>query len=443
MTRPETQYGAVGDADVAYQVIGDGPIDLVYCYGLGSHVEVFWDYEVTRNVLLRLASFSRLIFFDRRGTGASDSIRSDAFPTWEEWTDDLTAVLAAVDSERAAVLASNDATPIAMFYAAIHPERVSALVLVNAFVRYMWDEDYPIGADAASADALVDLVRDQWGTEDLSRLSNPSSQTNPEFATFVARIMRASATPRTATAQYERIFRNDARKALPLIQAPTLVVHSRDNVLVPAAMSQYVADHIAHARYIEAPTGDIGIAPYMMDVADEIEEFLTGVRPAVPIERVLTTVLFTDIVSSTERAASLGDRKWRELLDSHDRVVREELRHFRGNEVNTTGDGFIASFDGPARAIRCGRAIAEATRDIGVDVRVGLHTGECEVRGDDLSGVAVHIAQRVSSLAQPGEVIVSSTMKDLVVGSELEFTDRGEHKLKSVPGNWRLFAVAR
>jgi class 3 adenylate cyclase/pimeloyl-ACP methyl ester carboxylesterase len=433
---------AVGDADVAYSLVGEGPVDLLYCYGLGSHLDYFWEYEMTRNVLLRLASFSRLIFFDRRGTGASDSVPGNAIPTWEEWAEDLDAVLDAAGSERAAVLASLDAAPIAMMYAAMHPERSSALVLVNATARFLWAEDYPVGMPEDAVDALVSWIREGWGTQDVALFSNPSSADDPEFRDFVSRIMRASATPRTAAAQYDHIVRNDARDALPLIQVPTLVVHSRDNGLIPAAMSQYVADHIAHARFVDIPTADIGIAPFMMDVADHIEEFLTGVRPAVPIERVLTTVLFTDIVGSTERAASLGDKRWRALLDTHDRVVRDELRHFRGVEVNTTGDGFIASFDGPARAIRCGRAIADATRAIGVDLRVGLHTGECEVRGDDLGGMAVHIAARVAATAAPSEVLVSNTIKELVVGSDIEFADRGEHELKGVPGSWRLFAVA-
>ncbi len=441
MNRPETKYVSVGEADVAYCVIGDGPIDLLYCYGLGSHLDYFWEYEMTRNVLLRLASFSRLIFFDRRGTGASDGVPLNAIPTWEEWTEDLSAVLDAVGSERAAVLASLDASPIAILYAAMHPERVSALVLVNGGARFLWAEDYPMGMTEEGVDALVAWLREAWGREECAVASNPSAADDPDFRDFVCRIMRASATPRTVAAQYDYILRNDVRDALPLIQAPTLVVHSRDNGFLPGPVSQYVVDHVAHARYLEMPTGDVAIAPFMMDVANHIEEFLTGVRPAVAIERVLTTVLFTDIVSSTKRAASMGDKRWRALLDNHDRVVRDELRHFRGVEVNTTGDGFIASFDGPARAIRCARAICDAVNAIGVEVRVGLHTGECEVRGDDLGGLAVHIAARVGATAEPGEVLVSSTIKDLVVGSEIEFADRGDHELKGVPGSWRLFSV--
>jgi len=442
MQRPETRYVEVGQSDVAYQVIGDGPIDLVYCYGLGSHLDYFWEYEMTRDVLLRLASFSRLIFFDRRGTGASDSVARNAIPTWEEWAEDLGAVLDAVGSERSAILASLDAGPIAVLYAAMHPERVSALVLVNTTVRYLRADDYPIGSSEEDVAALIEVIRTMWGTDEFSLMVNPSAADDPEFRDFASRISRASATPRTVAAQYDYILRNDVRDALPLIQAPTLVVHSRDNLFIPMTMSQYIADHIAHATIVEIPTGDLGIAPFMLDVAEHIEEFLTGMRPAVPVERVLTTVLFTDIVGSTERAAAIGDRRLRTLLDNHDRVVRDELRHFRGREVNTTGDGFIGSFDGPARAIRCARAISDATKALDLDLRVGLHTGECEVRGDDLGGLAVDIAARVAALAQPGDVMVSSTIKDLVVGSEIQFADRGEHELKGVPGTWRLFAVA-
>ena len=442
MQRPETHYVAVGDADVAYMVIGDGPIDLVYNYGLGSHMHYFWENEMTRNVLLRLASFTRLIFYDRRGTGASDSVARSAVPTWEQWSEDLAAVIDATEAERPALLASLDAGPVAVLYAAMHPENVSALVLVNSIARYLYADDYPIGFSEDDVDALVAVIGADWGKESLNVVANPSAADDPEFLSFLNRIVLACATPRTAAAQFNVSLRQDVRESLPLVQAPTLVVHSRDNVLVPAAMSRYLADHIANAKYVEIATGDIGIAPFMMEVADHIEEFLTGVRPSVPVERVLTTVLMTDIVASTERAAALGDSQWRALLDRHDRVVRDELRHFRGREVNTTGDGFVASFDGPARAIRCAQAIHEATRALGIEVRAGLHTGECEVRGADLGGLAVHIAARVMALAGPGEVVVSSTIKDLVVGSDLAFVDRGEHELKGVPGRWRVFAVA-
>jgi class 3 adenylate cyclase len=264
-----------------------------------------------------------------------------------------------------------------------------------------------------------------------------------EWTRFTSKAIRFSATPRTAAAQYDYILRNDVRQALPLIQTPTLVLHVRDNALVPIAHGRYLAEHIHGATLVELPGGDSTTTPELYVIADEVAEFLTGERPVIEVERVLTTVVFTDIVGSTTRAASLGDHRWRSLLDSHDRAVRDQLRRFRGREINTTGDGFVASFDGPARAIRCAQAISEATRQLGIELRVGLHTGECEIRGDDLGGLAVHIAGRVQASARPGEIVVSGTVKDLVVGSGIEFIDRGDHELKGVPGSWKLFAVTR
>jgi class 3 adenylate cyclase/pimeloyl-ACP methyl ester carboxylesterase len=441
MEQPETRYVAVGDADVAYQVIGDGEIDLLYCYGLGSHLEMFWEVPETADYLERLASFSRLIFFDRRGTGASDGIARNAIPTWEEWTEDVTAVLDAVGSERAAILASLDAGPIAMMFAAMHPERVSSLILLNASARPSFSEDYPIGLSPEDVETFVSLVRETWGSLEMIRLTNPSLPGDSDLVRGLARVVRCSATPRTAAAQFDVTLRGDARPSLPLVQAPTLVLHSRDNPIVPVAHGHFLADNIEGARFVELPGGDIGLTPAMLSVIGEVAEFITGERAFVEVDRILTTVLFTDIVGSTERAADLGDERWRRALDEHDRAVRDQLRRFHGREVNTTGDGFVAAFDGPARAIQCGRAIIDATARTGLELRMGLHTGECEVRGEDLGGLSVHIAARVGALAGPGEILVSGTVKDLVIGSDIDFIDRGERELKGVPGKWRLFAV--
>jgi class 3 adenylate cyclase/pimeloyl-ACP methyl ester carboxylesterase len=442
MRGPETQYVTVGDADVAYQVVDDGPFDLLYFYGLGSHVDNFWDIPEVAEFLKRLASFSRLLFFDRRGTGASDALPHDSFPTWEEWTEDVGAVLDAAGSKQVAILASLDSGPIAMLYAALHPERVSALILLNTAARYLVAEDYPIGASSDAIETLVSLLRASWGTDDLVRVINPSMADDPGYVHIVAKQLRAAATPHTAAAQYRYILQNlDVRQALPLIQAPTLVLHAGENPMIPIEHGRFLAEHIDAATFVELPGGDLGITSGSFMVVDEVAEFLTGERPTVEVERILTTVLFTDIVGSTETAASLGDQRWRAVLDDHDRAVREQLRRFRGIEINTTGDGFLASFDGPARAIRCAQAITEATAMRGIDLRVGLHTGECEVRGDDLAGLAVHIAARVGASAAPGDVLVSGTVRDLVVGSGIAFTERGEHKLKGVPGTWKLFAV--
>jgi class 3 adenylate cyclase len=439
MDAPETRYVAVGDADVAYQVLGEGPLDLLFCYGLGSHIEFNWQVPTIAEFYDRLASFSRLIIFDRRGTGASDGVPRSAVPTLEEWTEDMAAVLDAAGSARTAILATIDTGPIAILYTAMHPERVSALVLLNTAARFIEAEDYPIGASPETVDALVEMIAAGWGTPEFLALANPSADS--EFLRLTAQVLRASATPRTAASQYHNALRNDVRQALPLIQVPTLVLHVKEQPFTPVELGHYLAEHIDGATFVELAGGDLSFTPANQVVADEVAEFLTGERPIVEVERILTTVVFTDIVGSTERAASLGDQRWRALLDSHDRTVRDQLRRFRGREINTTGDGFFASFDGPARAIRCGQAIAEATARLGVELRMGLHTGECDVRGDDLGGLAVHIAARVGAVAGPGEVLVSGTVKDLVVGSGIEFDERGERQLKGVPGTWRLFAV--
>ena len=442
MDAPETQYVAVGDADVAYQVLGEGPLDLLYFYGLGSHIELFWESPPLAEFLVRLASFSRLIAFDRRGSGASDGVPRNAIPTWEQWTEDIVAVLGAAGSKRTAILAAVDAGPVAILYAAMHPETVSALVLLNMSARYMEADDYPLGASPDAVDTLMGMFGAGWGTPAFSLLANPSLADDPELTHFITRMFRSSATPRSAAAQYDYILRSvDVRQVLPLIQCPTRVLHVKQALFLPIEHGRYLAEHIDGATFVELPGGDLGATPANYVVTDEVAEFLTGERPIVEVERILTTVLFTDIVGSTERAASLGDQRWRALLDAHDGTVRERLNRFRGREINTTGDGFVASFDGPARAIRCAQAIVEATARLGVEVRMGLHTGECEVRGDDLGGLAVHVAARVGALATPGQVLVSGMVKDLVVGSGIEFDDRGEHQLKGVPDSWWLFAV--
>ena len=398
MERPETRYACVGDTQIAYQVAGDRSPDLLYCWGLGSHMDLVWDFPWFPDFCRRMASFSRLIIFDRRGTGASDAVPHEVMPTWEEWAEDLGAVLEAVGSADAVLVAALDAGPFAILYAALHPERVRALVLLTTAARYLTADDYPIGVAADAVDALVGLVAESWGTPEFAVLANPSLAGDEEAARLLARNARASATPRAAAAQYGYLLRSlDVRQALPLIHIPTLVLHSRDSPLVPVRLGRYLAAQIRGAAFVEVPGGDLGIPTGAS--LDAIEEFVTGERPRVAIESVLTTVLFTDIVGSTELAAALGDRRWTARLDTHDRTVREQLHRFRGREIKTTGDGFMASFDGPARAIRCATSIVEATRLLGINVRTGLHTGECEVRGGDLGGLAVHIAARVGSLA--------------------------------------------
>jgi class 3 adenylate cyclase/alpha-beta hydrolase superfamily lysophospholipase len=436
--RPQTRYVDVGGAEVAYQIVGQGPPDVVWVTGFG-HVDLQWEEPVVAAFLERLASFSRLIRFDRRGTGASDPIPDTAMPTWEEWADDMRAVLDAAGSEQAVVLAAADSGPIGLLFTAMQPERVSALILANSTARRLRADDYPIGVPPEAVDGLVEVRKATWGTSDLVPMFFPSRANDPEFRQWVAKAMRASATPRSAAAQFRYITESmDAREALPLIRVPTLVLHSTNTLIYSIEEGRYLADHIAGAKFVELLGGDPWL-PSSPTAIEEIVEFLTGERPQVEVDRILTTLLFTDIAGSTERAASLGDQAWRSLLDAHDRTVRDHLRRFRGKEINTTGDGFLASFDGPARAIRCALAISDATKQLGIDLHLGLHTGECEVRGDDLGGLAVHIAARVGALAAPGEVLVSATVKDLVAGSRIAFVDRGKHELKGVPGSWRLY----
>jgi class 3 adenylate cyclase/alpha-beta hydrolase superfamily lysophospholipase len=428
----------VGGVEVAYQVVGQGPPDVVHLHGWG-HLDLRWDDPVWAAFLERLASFSRLILFDRRGKGASDAIPDTAIPTWEEWADDVRGVLDAAGSERTVLLTEGNGGPTGLLFTAMQPERVAALILVNTSARRLRAEDYPMGIAPEAVDDVVDMYKAAWGTPDLVPMLFPSRVNDPEFGQWLPKVMRALATPRSAAAQFRYMIESlDAREALPLIHVPTLVLHTKDNQVYSSEEARYLADHIDGAELVELPGADMYVAT-STPAMEEIIEFLTGERPEVEVDRILTTLLFTDIVGSTERAAAMGDQAWRSLLDAHDRTVREQLRRFRGKEINTTGDGFLASFDGPARAIRCALAMAEATRALGMDLHLGLHTGECEVRGDDLGGLAVHIAARVSSLAEPGEVLVSSTVKDLVAGSRIEFVDRGERELKGVPGTWKLY----
>jgi pimeloyl-ACP methyl ester carboxylesterase len=436
---PETKYVDVDGGQVGYQVVGEGPLDLVWPGGMGNNIDLVWDLAPVAAFLRSLTSIGRCIFFDHRGRGISDPIRRDTPPTWEDWAEDLRRVLDAAGSRRAAVLAGPDTGPIAMLFAAMHPERLSRLVLINTGASYARDDDYPFGASPEDIDAFVAFIEQTWGTP-VARAFMPSSADDEEFLRLQARMERASASPRSAAAEWEYIARHvDVRQALPLIQAPTLVIHNRDLQFVPVEHGRYLADHIPGAKLVELPGGDV--FRYGTQLFDEVAEFLTGERPTAPINRILTTVLFTDIVESTARVAALGDQHWHSTLDAHDRAVREQLRRFRGNEINTTGDGFVASFDGPARAIRCAVAISEATRHLGIEVRSGIHTGECEVRGDDLGGLTVHIANRIAALAGPGEILVSHTIVDLTAGSGLQFQPRGENQLKGVPGTWPTFAA--
>ncbi len=438
----ETRYAKSGDLSIAYQVVGSGG-DVVFVAGSVSHVELGWEDPPTAPVHRRLSRFGRLITFDKRGVGLSD--RTTDLPTLEERMDDLRVVMDAADCERAAVVGMSEGGPMALLFAATYPERVSALVLWATFARVAWAPDYPEGVDVQQAEAFCDQIEESWGHGRVMPLISTQDAPDDEATRRrFARFERSSATPAMAAAANRFSLYIDARQALNAISAPTLVIHRTGDPLVNVAHGRYLAEHLRGARFSEYP-GDFHESAMGRDeeVLDEIEEFLTGTRQEYEIDRVLKTILFTDIVGSSERAVSMGDRRWHEVLEAHDSAVRAELERFHGHEVKTMGDGFLAAFDGPARAIRCAQAVTDKAADMGLEVRTGLHTGECMARGDDLAGIAVHIGARVGRLAGPGEVLVTSTVRDLVTGSGVEFNDRGSHELKGIPGEWQLLAVPR
>jgi class 3 adenylate cyclase len=441
--QPPVQYAQSGDLSIAYQVVGEGDLDLVFVPGFISNADLSWQAPLLGELFQRLGSFARVITFDKRGTGLSE--RTLGFGSAEDRMDDIRAVMDTAGCERAALVGVSEGGPLTTLFAATYPERTTALVLWGTFARVRAAPDYPIGVDPEWIESFIDGLVARWNTGKTIRFFIADIPTDPETTAFMARYERTAATPRMVREIMNRNCEIDVRSALTAINAPTLVIHRSGDRAVPVELGRYLADGIPGARLLELPgawhlNGSPGGET---DALDEIEEFLTGRRhdPPVAIERVLKTVVFTDIVGSTERAVAVGDRRWRGLLDAHDAALRRELGRFRGEEVGTTGDGFLAAFDGPGRAIQCAQAMAQAARGLGLEVRAGLHTGECERRGDDLAGIAVHIGARVSALAGPGEVLVTSTVRDLVAGSGIEFEDRGRHELKGVPGEWQLMAV--
>jgi len=439
-----TRYAKCGDLDIAYQVLGEGQIDLLMCSGVIIPIECMDEDPSMARFQRRLASFARLLRFDARGVGLSERVSPSAPATPDQGAMDALAVLDAAGSKRAAVLAPNFGAAVGITLAVIHPERVSHLVLVGASARIMWAPDYPMGVPQGLADSMFPMTTDPDALEqghDLLAIVAPSVSDDHAFRTWWDRSGNLGMTPSMARATQDALLDLDVRHLLPLVQVPTLVV-SRADIALDFGHARYLVEHIPGAKHVELPGPDllywVGDTRAMLD---EIEEFVTGVRGGSGAERVLATVLFTDIVASTDRAARLGDPRWRDLLDRHDQRVRTQIKRFSGHEVKTVGDGFVATFDSPGRAIECACAIREALRVLNIGVRAGIHTGEIEVRGHDVAGLAVHIGARVSALAAPGEVLVSSTVKDLLVGSSIDFAERGEHELKGVPGSWKLFAV--
>jgi class 3 adenylate cyclase len=441
--QPETRYAWLGQDRIAYQVLGQGPPDLVMTGAVT--IDVAWEDPGVALFLHSLASFSRLILFDRRGTGASDPPPPDPLPPWESHAEELAVVLDAVGSERTAILAEIDTTPAAILFAATRPARTSALILVHASAKYVASDDYPIGIPREVAEALVAQVDQLWGTEAMAAMYVPSRAGDERFRRWWAKLLRTGASPRAAArALLRTVLEVDLRPLLPLIQAPTLVLHRRDFHVPPVEHARFLAEHIPDARLVELPGADMSVIWDTPEVVlDVVEEFLTGVRPLPGPMRVLSTVLFTDIVGSTERASRLGDRRWRELLNAHDELARRLIEEFGGQLIKMTGDGILATFDGPGRGVRCATALRDQLRSIGLQIRVGLHTGKVELRNGDVGGLAVHIAARVMAAARPGEVVTSRTVRDLIVGSEIAVEDRGEHALKGIDGSWQLFAVSQ
>jgi class 3 adenylate cyclase len=438
-----TRFARSGDVHIAYQVIGDGPLDIVFVCGGTTNVELWWDHPDPSHFLNGLASFARLIVFDKRGVGLSERVAHSGMWTLEQRMDDLRAVMDAVGSERAVVMGVSEGGPMSILFAATYPERTRSLVLYGTFASLVRSADHPWGWTKEFSDAISRGARARWGDlGDSLHLWAPSAASNPSARSWWNRFVISSATPATFEALQGMIFEIDVRAALSAIKVPTLVIHRTQDPLIDAGNGRYLADHIAGAKYVELPGRDhLWFWGDADEILREIGGFLTGVRSAPEADRVLKTILFTDIVGSTQLATRLGHSRWYELLSHHHRSIRRELERHRGTELQTAGDGFLAAFDGPARAIRCACGIRDAARGSGLEIRAGLHTGECEVLDGSLRGIALHVGNRVCERADPGEVFVSQTVKDLVAGSEIAFEPRGGHDLKGLPGTWSLFAV--
>ena len=438
-TRPETRYAKSGELNIAYQVVGDSPLDLIYVPGWISNVELNWEEPSHAHVLERLSSFSRLILFDKRGTGLSDPVPLDAMPTLEERMDDVRAVLDAVECEEAALFGFSEGGLMSVLFAATYPERISALVLYGTFAKRVRTPDYPWAPSPEDRAVELEELERNWSVR--MDLDNLAPSEDDAFKDRLATYFRRSASPGAALSLMRMNTQLDVRDVLRSIQAPTLVIHRTDDRDVKVEEGRWIATEIPGATFVELPGDSHTLwAGNTDEVVDEIEEFLTGARRGPEPDRVLATVLFTDIVGSTEQATKLGDRRWRELLEQHHGLVRRQLERYQGRELDTAGDGFFAMFDGPARAIRAAEAIAGGVRPLGIEIRAGVHTGECELHEGKIAGIAVSTGARVASAAGPSEVLVSQTVKDLVAGSGISFEDRGEHELKGV-GAWRLYSV--
>lgn len=439
---PQTQYVRTAGVTVAYQVLGDGPVDLVLVPGFLSNVEVFWEEPRVARFLQKLASFSRLIIFDKRGTGLSDRVTNT--PTLEERMDDVRAVMDTIGSRRAALFGYSEGGSMCALFAATYPERTTALIMSGSFARRTFTEGYPYAPTEQEMRTSIEAMLTHWGEPVGLEVRAPSVAQDPAVRQWYAKFLRMSASPAAAGALAIANLEIDIRHLLPSIRTPTLILHASGDQLISPEAGRFLARNIPEAQFIEIRSSDhIPFFDGAENCLSQIQKFVTGATPLPEFDSRVCTIMFTDIVGSTDRAVEIGDQRYQDLLESHHAKVRSELQLYRGQEINTTGDGFVASFDGPARAIQCGLAITSAVKEIGLDVRVGLHTGECEIRNGELSGIALNIAARVGALAAPARVLVSQTVRDLVAGSGLKFTDGGVHSLKGLPDEWRLFEASR
>ena len=438
----ETRYARSGDTHIAYQVVGQGPIDIVYVPGWVSHVELCWEEPTYARFLNQLTSFARLIMFDKRGTGLSDRVRDDQLPTLEERMDDLHVVMDAAGSESAALFGVSEGGNLSALFAATYPEQTTALVMYGTFAKRIWSQDYPWAPTPEERQKVYEYVESGWGKQRDLEHYVPSMVGDDAFARRLATYCRRSASPGAAVALLRMNTQIDITDVLPAIHVPTLVIHRTGDRDANVEEGRWLADRIPGARFKELPGDDH--FPWVGDqdaIVSEIQEFLTGARPVSEETRVLATIMFTDIVGSTQVAHKVGDQAWKSLLDRHDHICEDSIHCFRGRLINKTGDGVLATFDGPGRGIACAKEIIDRVRELGLEIRSGLHTGECEIRGEDVAGVAVHLAARVSALAAPGELLVSRTVRDLVAGSGIKFEDRGTHELRGFSEECHLFAV--
>jgi len=437
---PETNYAKSGDVSIAYQVFGSGSLDLIYVMGWVSNIEYFWQEPSMNRFLRRLSTFSRLILFDKRGTGLSDKMAN--LPTLEQRMDDVRAVMDAVGSEKAALFGVSEGGPMSALFAATYPERTRALIMYGSYAKRVWSIDYPWAPTTEQRQIFFDAIKNGWGgVVDLKTLA-PNAMNDERFKQWWTAYLRHSASPADALALAKMNTEIDIRHILPAIHVPTLILHRTGDLDISVEGSRYMVQQIPNAKFVELAGNDH--LPWVGDtekLLNEIEIFLTGELQTSEPDRILVTCLFTDIVGSTEAVQSLGDERWRDLLQSHNEVVRNQLIHYKGREIKTTGDGFLGTFDGPARAVRCACSIRDELRQLGIEIRAGLHTGECEIIDDDISGIAVHITARIMSKAMPGEILSSSTVKDLVAGSGIQFEKKGPFSLKGIPVEWEIYAV--